>query len=307
MPRIVFMGTTDFATACLAGLEAAGYLPKLIVTKPDSPAGRNRRLQSSPVKAWAQSRRLPLWQPVKVNSPESLGTIGAARPDLLVVVAYGQILKAPLLALAPQGTINVHASLLPDLRGAAPVEWALMLGYAETGVTTMYVDEGVDTGDIILQRATRIGPSENSGQLRQRLAALAAELLPETIRLIGQGKAPRRAQPLAGPRLAPPLNKSSERLDWREPADALANKIRALAPEPGSFCLFRGLRLKIYAAAVEPGSAPAGRVSVAGKRLFVATGKDLLELLSVQPAGKRISSAQDFINGYRLQPGEYFH
>jgi len=300
------MGTSDFACRVLDALEMTNYLPELIITRPDSRSGRNRQPSMPPVKKWAASRGVPLWQPLNINNQESKARLSSMAADLFVVVAYGKILSKEVLSLPALGAINVHASLLPDLRGAAPVEWAIMLGYTETGVTTMFMDEGLDTGDIILQQATAIGPEENSGQLRERLAAIAQQLLPETINLILQGKAPRRPQLPVCPRYAPVLDRAIERLDWMRSGQKLANQVRALAPKPGSFCEFRGKRLKVMKAAAAPGSAPPGKVVFEGKRLLAGTGEGLLELILVQPEGKNLSSARDFINGYRIQEGEVF-
>lgn len=306
LANLIFMGTSNFAGRTLAALEQANYIPELIITRTDSISGRHRQPSMPPVKKWAAARGLPVWQPININSGESIAKLRSLAPDLFVVVAYGKILSKEVLSLPALGAINVHASLLPDLRGAAPVEWAIMLGYTETGVTTMFMDEGVDTGDIILQQATAIGAEENSGQLRERLAEMAQQLLPETINLVLQGKAPRRPQPPVCPQYAPVLDRAIERLDWTLPAQALANKVRALAPKPGSFCEFRGKRLKIYRAAAVSGSAFPGRAVLQGKRLLVGTGEGLLELAHVQPEGKKISLVRDFINGYRIQEGEVF-
>jgi methionyl-tRNA formyltransferase len=304
LAKIIFMGTSDFACMTLAALEGANLLPELIITRPDSIAGRKGKLSMPPVKEWALAKGLPVWQPKNINSQDSVEKLKNLAPDLLVVVAYGQILGKRILSIPSLGAINVHASLLPDLRGAAPVEWAIMLGYTETGVTTMFMDEGLDTGDIILQQAVPIAPEENSGQLRERLAVIAQQLLPETIDLVLQGRAPRRPQPDTCRHYAPIIDKTVERLDWSLPAVNLANKVRGLAPVPGSYCEFRGRRLKIYKAVAVPGSAPQGEIVLEGRRLLAGTGEGLLEILEVQPAGKKISSVADFINGYRIQQGE---
>lgn len=304
MARIIFIGTSDFACMTLEGLVAANYLPELIITRPDSAAGRKQRLSLPPVKEWALAKGVPVWQPKNINSEGSVEKLKDLAPDILVVVAYGQILGKKVLAIPPLGAINVHASLLPDLRGAAPVEWAIMLGYTETGVTTMFMDEGLDTGDIILQQATPIHPEENSGQLRERLALISQQLLPKTIDLVLQGKAPRQPQPDLCRHYAPVLDRAVERMDWSLPAITLANKVRGLAPVPGSYSEFRGKRLKIFKATAVPGSAPMGEIVLQGRRLLAGTGEGLLEILEVQPAGRKISSAADFINGYRIQQGE---
>lgn len=288
----------------LAALADAGFQPDLVVTRADSVAGRRGRLAPPPVKTWALARGIPVWQPENINSPDSVKTLAALSPKVYVVVAYGRILSKDVLAIPPLGSINVHGSLLPDLRGAAPIEWALMLGYQETGVTTMYMDQGMDTGDIILQERVLIDPEENRGHLEAKLAAAAQRLLPVTLALVFNGEAPRTPQPLGSFRRAPALTSDAERLDWRRPADALANKIRALAPAPGAFCCFRGKRLKIYRAAPVAGSLSIGSLQVGNKRLLAGTGAGVLELLELQPEGRKKVTAPEFINGYRIQEGE---
>ena len=302
LARIIFMGTSEFACLALEALAETNYLPELVVTKTDTFSGRRR--QWSPVKKWAVSRELPFWQPQRINCRESIERLIKAAPDLFVVVAYGAILSKEVLAIPTLGAINVHASILPDLRGAAPVEWAIMLGYTETGVTTMFMDEGLDTGDIILQQATRIGATENSGQLRERLGRITQELLPKTIELVLQGKAPRQRQVTDCPRYAPALDSAIERLDWELPASVLVNKVRALAPTPGAFCRFRGKRLKVYAAQAHSGFAQPGLVVLQDKKFMVGTASGLLELISIKLEGKGMVTARDFLNGYRIQEGE---
>lgn len=306
MAVIAFLGTSQFACRALDGLERARRLPALVITRRDSSGGRKGRPQVPPVKKWAVKRGLPLWQPANINSEESLARLRSLGPHLLVVVAYGRLLGPPVLSLPSLGAINVHASLLPDLRGAAPVERAIMLGFSETGVTTMYMDAGLDTGDIILQEKTAIGPEETGGELMERLAGLGQELLLETIELILQGKAPRRPQPPLCPNYAPPLSPADERLDWTQPAEILANQVRALAPEPGCYCIFRGKRLKVYRGEAFPGQAAPGELVLEGKRVLVGTGRGRLALVSLKAEGKKLTTAEDFANGYRLRPGELF-
>jgi methionyl-tRNA formyltransferase len=303
---LIFMGTSDFACKCLESLERENIKTDMIVTRPDSVSGRNRLPSMPPMKKLGLSRGIEVWQPKNINKPENVAKLKELRPDLLVVVAYGRILSPQVLAIPPLGCINVHASLLPSLRGAAPIEWAIMRGYNETGVTTMYMDQGLDTGDIILQKSTPIAPDENGSQLRERLAAMAQELLPKTLRLVIQGTAPRTPQPPECADYAPVLDSSLERIDWSVSARQLTNHIRALSPRPGTFCEFRGRRLKVLKAQALPGSASPGRSLVTGKSLAVGTGEGLLELLEVQPEGKKIINARELINGYRIQEGEQF-
>lgn len=300
------MGTSDFACRCLDSLERDNLKIEGVITRPDSESGRNRKPSMPPVKKWALARGVDLWQPVNINSPESVDNLNKLCPDLFIVVAYGRILSKKVLAIPALGSINVHASLLPELRGAAPIEWAIMRGYAKTGITTMFMDEGMDTGDIILQESTVIAPEENSGQLRERLANIAQVLLPRTVRLVLDGRAPRTAQPKGGITYAPVLDSSLERIDWSRPAQHIANQIRALSPKPGCFAIFRGRRLKIHRAVPRPGSISQGNIAVSGKILSVGTGDGLLELVEVQPEGKKCLTAEEFINGYRLQEGEKF-
>lgn len=300
------MGTSDFACRCLVSLERVNLTPDWIITRPDSESGRSRRPSMPPVKKWARERGLEVWQPKNINNPANAAKLAEFSPDLLIVVAYGKILSKNILDIPTLGSINVHASLLPELRGAAPIEWAIMLGHAKTGITTMFMDEGLDTGDIILQKSIEIQPDENAGQLRERLAEIAEELLPKTVMLAIDGKAPRIPQPRECHDFAPTLDSRLERIDWNWPALRIANQIRALAPKPGCYTMYGGKRLKIFRASAVQGSASPGNAVLAGKRLTIGTGEGLLEVFQVQPEGKKILAAQDFINGYRIQGGEQF-
>lgn len=306
MTRLVFMGTADFACACLEGLEGAGITLDLIITRPDGMSGRSRRPSPPPVKRWALSRGIEIWQPKGINSSGAIQRLGDLAPDLLLVVAYGSILRREVLSVPRLGAINVHASLLPDLRGAAPIEWAIMLGRTVTGITTMFMDEGLDTGDIIQQQSTEIGPTETGSELHKRLGTMAKSLLPETVNLVLSGRAPRTPQPPGQYPYAPPLDSSHERIHWQQSAVDIANQVRAMAPKPGCFCIFRGLRLKLLRAIATCGSAAPGLLQRRGKELFVGTGYGLLQILDVQPQGKRVINASQFINGYRLEEGELF-
>ena len=305
MAKLIFMGTSDFACKCLESLEQENIKTDLVITRPDSVAGRNRLPSMPPMKRLANALGIEVWQPKNINSPASVARLRELKPELMVVVAYGKILSPEVLSIPPLGCINVHASLLPKLRGAAPMEWAIMRGFEQTGITTMFMDAGLDTGDIILQKSTAIAPDENVGQLRERLAVMAQELLPRTLDLLVQGKAPRIPQP-EGADYAPVLDSSLERIDWTRNAEDLVNHIRALSPKPGTFCMFRDRRLKVLAARALPGSAPAGSAVIIAKSLAVGTGGGLLELEEVQPQGKKIISAREFVNGYRVQEGELF-
>lgn len=302
--RIAFAGTTEFAVACLEALKRDNIDISLVITQPDRVAGRNRRLTAPPVKVWALGQGLNVWQPTRINCPESRDYLAGFAPDLLVVVAYGRILKKDILDVPRLGAVNVHTSLLPDLRGAAPIEWALLRGLKQTGITTMYMDEGLDTGDIILQAQTPIFPEDNRETLEGRLADLARTLLPETVALIRAGEAPREPQSPGEWVYAPPLANAQEQINWADSAEQIFNQVRAFSPTPGAYTTFRGKRLKILKARVVPGASSPGRVLVMERELAVGTGAGLLVLELIQPEGKKQMDARSFANGYRVTEGE---
>ena len=233
------MGTPDFSVPCLHALVEAGHDVTLVVTQPDRPRGRGRRLEPTPVKAAALARGLEIFQPDRPNRPENVAAIAAARPEVLVVVAYGAILKEALLTLAPRGAINVHASLLPRYRGMSPIQRAIWNGDRETGVTTMFMDAGVDTGDMILRCPTHVGPDETAGELHDRLALLGARLLVDTLARLADGTAPRLPQ-TGEASYAPRIEKKDGVIDWTRPASAVHNHVRAVTPWPGAQAFCRG-------------------------------------------------------------------
>lgn len=304
--RLVFLGTGNFACGCLDGLKRAGITVDLVVTMPDRRRGRGGNFSAPPAKQWALENGLSYVQPPRINNCQGRELIAAAGPDLMLVVEYGRILNPALLAIPPLGAVNVHASLLPALRGAAPIEWAILKGFDRTGVSTIFIDQGMDTGDIILQRSMEIQPGENSGQLRKRLTALAGDLLPETVRMVFAGNAPRIPQPETGVSYAPRLTSDMEKICWQESSGDIANRVRAFAPSPGAYCMFRGKRVKILAARARAGTLLPAVLKVDAQRLLVGCGKGLLEILELKPEGKRTISAAQFINGYRVQEGEQF-
>ncbi len=272
----------------------------LVVTQPDRPAGRGLKLTPPPVKIAAQELGLPLLQPKSINKPEAVEALRAVNPDLLVVAAFGQLLRPVVLQLPSLGCVNVHASLLPKYRGAAPIHWALIHGEGETGVTTFLMDEGMDTGPILLQRRTEIGPEETAGELEERLARMGAELAVETVEGLWHGKLTPVPQPPNGP-LAPKLHKEDGRIRWEWEAQRIHNLVRGLAPRPGAFTSWEGEHVKILrtrVAAEEGAVAPPGAVLPRRDKLLVATGKGVLEILELQPAGCRVLSGRDFLNGY---------
>lgn len=310
------MGTPDFALPSLEQLYRSGHRIAAVVSQPDRRRGRGRRFCFSPVKQWALDHETPLLQPDRMKENSFLEEVSAAAPDLIVVVAYGLILPAELLQLPPLGCINLHASLLPAYRGAAPIERAVMDGAEETGVTVMAMTGELDAGDIILQKRLPIAPIATAGELSERLAAAGARLLGQALDQIASGEARRRPQEHSRATYAPPLTPDEERLDWSEEAVPLYNRIRGLNPRPGAYTFYRGKRLKIWRAAPpggpgadtvirHPGTRPGTILSVEDGRLIIAAGGGTsLELLELQPAGKRRIPAADCCCGYRLATGE---
>lgn len=296
--RIVFLGTAELAVPCLRAVreQVVG-----VVTQPDRPAGRQRHLMAPPVKVAARELNLPVVQPVNIREPEALEQIRRWRPDLLVVVAYGQLLPAELLAIPPRGCVNVHASLLPRWRGAAPIQYAIWHGDTVTGVTTMFLNERLDAGDIIFQRSEPIYPTDTAATLQHRLAPLGAALLVETVRAIGEGNAPRKAQDASQATYARKLTKEDGRVDWSKSAAEIERQIRAFDPWPGAYTFWGGLLVKLWRAEVLP--VASGQPGQVLPGLVVAAGQGGLRLLELQPAGRHRMSAEAFLCGYRLEPG----
>jgi methionyl-tRNA formyltransferase len=295
--RLVFLGTPEFAVATVDALARAGHQVLAVVAQPDRPAGRGQALRAPATKAWALAHGVPVLQPEKVRD----GALAALRPDALVVTAYGRILGHDLLTLAPLGAVNVHASLLPRWRGAAPIQWAVASGDAETGVTVMQMDQGLDTGDLLLARTIDIGTEETAEALAPRLAALGGAAIVEALPLLAAGALVPVRQDEAAVTLAPILTRGDGRLDFTRPAVELACRVRGFTPWPGAFTSLAGKVLKIHRVAVVPGAPTAvvpGLATVLGGALRVACGGgSTLELLEVQPEGKKRMAARDFVNG----------
>lgn len=289
-------------------IHERGHDMSLVVTQPDRPAGRGRKLTPSPVKVKALELDIDLAQPDSVNTEGFLASLRAAAPDVIVVVAFGQILSEELLGIPRLHAVNVHASLLPKYRGVAPINWAILNGETETGVTTMHMAKKVDAGDIILVRGTQIGEMETAGELYGRLSILGAELIAETLDLIEQGQAPRIAQDASQATYARKLKKEDGVLDWSESAKALFNRIRGLSPWPGAFTYFNGKTLKILEARVRSEPTLAGHpgeiLSIGDKEgIEVAAGEGALLLRKLKPEGRKSMDASSFARGYRPEVG----
>jgi methionyl-tRNA formyltransferase len=319
--NIVFCGTPAFAVPALQALLDSGDITvKLVVAQPDRRSGRGLEVATAPVKQLALHRHLPLAQPEKIKlNPEFQAQLEDIRPDAIVVVAYGRIIPAWMLALPPLGNINLHASLLPRYRGAAPIQWAVAQGETVTGVTTMRIDAGLDTGDILLQRELPIASFDTTETLSPRLAALGAPLIVETLRGLANHQIKPRPQDNHQATLAPLLARADGQIDWHRSSHDIYNRMRGFQPWPGVFSSFRGKKLTVLdSGAVEDTGtlANTGSDATAGvpgtivtlqERLLVICGhRTALELFRVQPEGKREMSAADLIHGYRPQTGETF-
>ena len=306
--RIVFLGSGRFAVPCLEALLDAGHDVAALVAQPDREKGRGQALAPPPTKPVARKRGVPLLQFPRVREPEAQEALRQLGPELQVVVAFGQILPRSVIELAPRGTVNVHASLLPRLRGAAPIQWAIARGETETGVTTMLIDEGLDTGPTLLARATPIGPEETAADLEPRLARLGAELLLETVHGLAQSTLRPVPQDHARATLAPLLRKEDGLIDWSLPAKTIACRARGFHPWPGAFTTHDGRRLKaLRVREADLGDAPplSGAVTAVGPDgVRVACGGDTcLLLVEVQPESRRPMPAAAWAQGARVLPG----
>jgi methionyl-tRNA formyltransferase len=303
---LVFCGTPRFAVPTLEKLVEAGFRVHLVVTQPDRPKGRGLELVRSPVKESALRLQLPVIQPerIKVND-EFRAQLTTLRPGAIIVVGYGRIVPQWMLDLPPLGNINLHASLLPKYRGAAPIQWAIASGETVTGVTTMRIDAGLDTGDILLQQELPITPADTAETLAPRLASIGADLVVETLRGLEARTLHPRPQDNARASLAPILKKEDGRIDFSRSAADIINRIRGFQPWPGAYTKFRGKTLQILKAQPAAHAVPVGELHVLSNRLLVGCGHNTsLELLEIQLEGKKRSSAQDFVRGYRPIPGE---
>ncbi len=304
---IVFLGTPDFAVPSLEALVENGYNVKAVITQPDRPKGRGNKLTPSPVKEYALSKNIPVFQPEKIkNEPEILNSL---KPDLMITAAFGQILSKENLDAAPLGCVNVHGSLLPKYRGSSPIQWAVINGEKETGITTMYTALGVDCGDIILQEKTEIKKGETAGELFDRLAILGAEVLIKTVELISKGKAPRTPQKESEATHFPMLDKQKAKIDFNLPAIEIENLVRGLNPWPIAWSTCGGEVVKIYSARAldKKTNACLGTIVSANKEegILVATQDGVLSIDVLQVPGKKAMEANVFLLGNKLKADKF--
>ena len=304
--RIVFMGTPDFAVGTLQALVESGkHEIAAVVTQPDRPKGRGQKMLMTPVKEYALSQGLPVYQPAKVKTPEVIAQLRELRPEIIVVAAFGQLLNQELLALPPLGCVNVHASLLPKYRGSAPVQWSVLNGDAETGVSIMQMDEGLDTGDVLYCKKIAIDPEETSGELFDRVTAVGAEALCETIPQIAAGTLTAVPQDHENATLAPMLNKEMAEFHLTDTATHIHNWVRGMNPWPGAwFSTSGGKKLKVMSCRVATAHGEAPGTVLGTKPLTVACSEGAIQLLEVVPEGKKPMDGTAFAAGRRLKTGD---
>jgi methionyl-tRNA formyltransferase len=303
---LVFCGTPQFAVPTLEKLVETGFHVRLVLTQPDRPKGRGLELVASPVKHAAKKLKLPIYQPEKIKNNEELREkLEAIRPRAIIVVGYGRIIPPWMLELPPLGNINLHASLLPKYRGAAPIQWAIARGETVTGATTMRIDEGLDTGDILQQQELAISDTDTAETFSPKLAAMGSDLMIETLRGLEAGTIHPQRQDNALATLAPILKKEDGRIDFSRSAQEIYNRLRGFQPWPGAFTTFRDKGLSISAIKVAAERVPPAELLLRDGRLFVGCGNgSAIELLEVQPEGKKRMAVRDFVQGYRPKSGE---
>lgn len=306
--HIAFFGTPEFAVPSLRALLGEGFEVVAVVTQPDRPQGRSHsELVATPIKTVAVDEGLPVLQPERPDAPDFLDALRSYAPDLGVVVAYGHILKPDLLALPPYGMVNVHASLLPQLRGAAPIQHAILQGLTETGVSIMQMDEGMDTGPVLLRVPTPVTPDETAGELTVRLAELGALALVEALTLIASGSVSPEAQDHARANYAPKITHEVAHIRWTDSAEVIARLCRAMDPRPGAWSTIRGRDVKLFGpqpADTPPDGTTPGQVVATDPALVIATGDGALQFLDVQPAGRTRMAAHAWIRGRGVEQGE---
>jgi methionyl-tRNA formyltransferase len=305
--RIVFMGTPEFAVPSLAALVTSEHRVVGVVTQPDRPKGRGQELATSPIKQLAVQHKVPILQPLKMKDPAFLDALSAWKPDLIAVTAFGRILPKIILDLPPRGCVNVHASLLPKYRGAGPIQWALIRGERETGITTMLMDEGMDTGAMLLQERVAITPDDTAGTLSSKLADIGGRLLLDTLARIQNGTITPQPQDQSQATMAPLLKKEDGLLDWTLPALELVNRVRGLSPWPGAYTYLGEDRWVVWKAAVLDRSVatvlPGTILDATKEGVTVATGDGVLRIMEFQPDNSRRMSVAQYLTGHTLAPG----
>ena len=304
--RVIFMGTPDFSVGTLEALVQAGHEVVLAVTQPDKPKGRGGKMQYTPVKEKALEYDIPVFQPVKVREKSCVEKLDSYKADVIVVVAFGQILPREILELTPYGCINVHASLLPKYRGAAPIQWSIIDGETVTGVTTMQMDEGLDTGDILLKTEVPLEPDETGGSLHDKLSAAGAKLCVETLKALEEKTVTPEKQGETPTKYARMLDKELGKIDWTKDAASIERLVRGLNPWPSAYTSWEGKIMKIWSAEVvdRESKAPCGTVAEVTKTDFsVQTGKGLLKVTELQIPGKKRMAADAFLRGYKMETG----
>jgi len=310
--KIVFMGTPLFAVPSLTALIEAGYDMAAVVTRPDKPRGRGLATLPCAVKEIALKRGIRVLEPRNIRDEGFISELRGMAPDFIVVVAYGRILPEPILEIPPRGCINLHASILPRYRGAAPVNWAIVNGEKETGVSTMLMDAGMDTGPVLRTERVAIGDDDTAEDLAERLSTTGAHLLTETLALIAEGRIHAVAQDDKAATYAPMLKKKDGRIDWAKSASEVKNLMRGLSPWPGAYTAWKGMILKIHSGGLSTISSsdnkamPGTVVDITGDSIIVKCGDSAFEITGLQPENRRKMSAGDFIKGYRITKGEVF-
>ena len=298
--RLVFMGTPRFAVEPLQALVEAGHEIAGVVTRIDKPSGRGRVMTSPPVKRAAEQMGLTVYQPGRVRDPEFIDILQQIKPAVIVVAAYGQILPKEILSLPRHGCINIHASLLPFYRGAAPINWAIIRGETETGITIMQMDEGMDTGAILMQEGMPIGPDDSAGTLTEKLSVQGARLIAMTLLSVEKKKLKPMPQDDGKATLAPPLKKEDGLVDWNLSAAEIRNRIRGLTPWPGAYTFLDGTMMKILDAECVAGDGESGMIyQIEPTSLDIGTGHGLLRIRELQPSGKKAMRTADFLHGHR--------
>ena len=296
--RIVFIGTGDIGVPTLQALLKSDHEVVGVVTQPDKPVGRAQVVEPPPIKKALSTTKIPVLQPDRIKDRQAIEGLRALKPDVIIVMAYGQILTRDVLEIPKIACLNLHASLLPRWRGAAPIQAAIAAGDRETGITAMYMNEGLDTGDVLLQRKIEILPADTGGSLHDRLAEVAPEALLQSLELLAEGDAPRIAQDDALATYAPKLKREDGKIDWSDTAEVVERKIRAFDPWPGAFMKLVGRNLKIFSAAIVPLRGTPGEILRSEKEFVIAAGKGALSLGEVQLEGKRRMTASEFLRGH---------